>query len=86
MLSKQSIRKEHTIYLNRELIKKEEMLEISKEFNEIEEQHFRKMLQQGGKIRIQGNLYEIKKFEYKIRNSRGAYESPTKLKKPEDWE
>ena len=86
MLSKQSIRKEHTIYLNRELIKKEEMLEISKEFNEIEEQHFRKMLQQGGKIRIQGNLYEIKKFEYKIRNSRGDYESPTKLKKPEDWE
>ena len=86
MLSKQSIRKEHTIYLNRELIKKEEMLEISKEFNEIEEQHFRKMLQQGGKIRIQGNLYEIKKFEYKIRNSRGDYESPTRLKKPEDWE
>jgi len=86
MLSKQSIRKEHSIYLNGELLEKEEMIEISEEFTEIEEQHFRKMLQQGGKIRIQGNLYEIKKSEYKIRNSRGDYEKPTILKKPEDWE
>ena len=86
MLSKQSIRKEHSIYLNGELLEKNEMIEISKEFSEIEEQHFRKMLQQGGKIRIQGNLYEIKKFEYKVRNSRGDYEPPTMLKKPKDWE
>jgi len=85
MLSKQSIRKEHSIYLNGELIEKEEMLEMSEEFNEIEEQHFRKMLQQGGKIKIQGNLYEIKKLEHKIRNSRGDYEKPIILKKPEDW-
>jgi hypothetical protein len=86
MLSKQSIRKEHFIYLNGELLEKDEMIEISEEFTEIEEQHFRKMLQQGGKIRIQGNLYEIKKKEYKFRNSRGNYEPPTRLKKPEDWE
>ena len=86
MLSKQSIRKEHTICLNGKLLEKDEMLEISKEFTEQEEQHFRKMLQQGGKIRIQGNLYEIKKKEYKFRNSRGDYEPPTILKKPEDWE
>ena len=86
MLSKQSIRKEVTIYFNKELISKNEMIEISKDFTEKEEQHFRKMLQQGGKIRIQGNLYEIKKSENKIRNSRGDYESPTILKKPEDWE
>ncbi len=86
MLSKQSIRKDHTIYLNEEIIEKSEMIEISKEFTDKEEQHFRKMLQQGGKIRIQGNLYEIKKKEYKFRNSRGDYEPPTILKKPEDWE
>ena len=86
MLSKQSIRKEHSIYLNGELLEKDEMIESSKLFKEIEEQHFRKMLQQGGKIRIQGNLYEIKKKEYKFRNSRGNYEPPTILKKPEDWE
>ena len=48
MLSKQSIRKDHTIYLNEEIIEKSEMIEISKEFTDKEEQHFRKMLQQGG--------------------------------------
>jgi len=86
MLSKQSIRKEHSIYLNGELLKKEEMLEISEEFNEQEEQRFRKMLQQGGKINIQGNLYEIKKSEYKVRNSRGEYEDAAKPHRKEDWE
>jgi hypothetical protein len=86
MLSKQSIRKEHTIYLNGKLLEKAEMLELSQEFNEKEEQRLRKMLQQGGKITIKGNLYEIKKSGNKIRNSRGDYELPTKLKKPEDWE
>ena len=34
MLSKQSIRKEHTIYLNDVLMTKEEIIEISKDFNE----------------------------------------------------
>ena len=86
MLSKQSIRKEHSIYLNGELLEKDEMIESSKLFTEIEEQHFRKMLQQGGKIRIQGNLYEIKKSEYKVRNSRGEYEDAAKPHRKEDWE
>ena len=86
MLSKQSIRKEHIIHLNGKLLEKDEMIEISKEFNEKEEQRFRKMLQQGGKITLQGNVYEIKKLGSKIRNSRGEFELPTKLKKPEDWE
>jgi hypothetical protein len=86
MLSKQSIRKEHIIYLNGKLLEKDEMIEISKEFTEQEEQRFRKMLKQGGKITIQGNVYEIKKNDHKVRNSRGEYELPTKLKKPEDWE
>lgn len=86
MLSKQSIRKEVTIYLEGEQVSKDEMIEISKDFTEKEEKHFKKMLQQGGKIRVQGNLFEIKRTEYKIRNSRGNYEPPTILKKPEDWE
>tara|TARA_R110000824_G_scaffold36287_2_gene112938 strand:+ start:2202 stop:2462 length:261 start_codon:yes stop_codon:yes gene_type:complete len=86
MLSKQSIRKEHSISLNGKLLEKDEMLEISKEFNENEEQRFRKMLQQGGKIKIQGNYYEIKKSGAQIRNSKGEYEKPLILKKPEDWE
>jgi len=86
MLSKQSIRKEVTIYLEGEIISKEEMIEISKDFSENEEKRFRKMLQQGGKIMIQGDSFEIKRTEHKIRNSRGVYEPPTILKKPEDWE
>ena len=85
MLSKQSIRKEVTIYFNKELISKNEMIEISKDFTENEEKRFRKMLQQGGKIRVQGNLFEIRKTENRIRNNKGEYESPTILKKPEDW-
>lgn len=86
MLSKQSIRKEVTIYLEGEIVSKEEMIEISKDFSENEEKRFRKMLQQGGKIKVQGNLFEIRRTEHKIRNSRGVYEPPTILKKPEDWE
>lgn len=86
MLSKQSIRKEHSIYLNGELLEKAEMLELSKEFNSVEEQRFRKMLQQGGTLTLKGNSYQIKKLGEKIRNSRGDFESQTKLKKPEDWE
>jgi len=86
MLSKQSIRKEVTIYLEGRIVSKEEMIEISKDFSENEEKHFRKILQQGGKITVQGDLFEIRRTEHKIRNSRGVYEPPTILKKPEDWE
>jgi len=63
-----------------------QFIEMSKDFSERELQHFKKMLQQGGKIRVQGNLFEIRRTEHKIRNSRGVYEPPTILKKPEDWE
>ena len=86
MLSKQSIRKDHTIYLNEEIIEKSEMIEISKEFTDKEEQHFRKMLQQGGKLTIQGNEFKIIKKEYKFRNSRGEYEAAAKPHRNEDWE
>ena len=40
MLSKQSIRKEHTIYLNEVKMTKEEIIEISKDFNEKEGKAF----------------------------------------------
>tara|TARA_R110000824_G_scaffold55685_1_gene153252 strand:+ start:2767 stop:3018 length:252 start_codon:yes stop_codon:yes gene_type:complete len=76
MLSKQSIRKEMTIYLNGEVLEKDDMIEISKEFNEQEELHFRKMMRQGGSIKIQGNKYLIKRKEYQFRNSKGEFEKP----------
>jgi len=63
MLKKQSIRSEVTIYLNNKIINKDEMIEISKDFTELEEAKFRKMLQQGGIIKIRGSIYEIKRKE-----------------------
>ena len=86
MLSKQSIRKEHTIFINRKELTKDEIIEISQEFTDIEEQHFRKMLKQGGIISIQGNEYEIKRTENKFRNSKGEYETAAKPHKDSDWE
>ena len=86
MLSKQSIRKEHTIYLNDVLMTKEAIIEISKDFNEKEEQHFRKMLQQGGSLKIKGNKFKIDKYEYKQRNSKNEFEEAAKPHRAEDWE
>ena len=86
MLSKQSIRTEHTIYLNDVLMTKEEIIEISKDFNEKEELHFRKMLQQGGSLKIKGNKFKISKYEYKQRNSKGEFEEAAKPHRNEDWE
>jgi hypothetical protein len=85
MLSKQSIRKEHTIFLNRVEMSKDEILEISKNFTEVEEQHFRKMLKQGGKITIQGKPFEIVREENKWRNSKGEYELAAKPHNPDQW-
>ena len=86
MLSKQSIRKEHTIFLNEVQMTKEEIIEISRDFTEYEEVRFRKMLKQGGKFSIQGNEFEIKRKEYKFRNSRGEYEEAARPHRNEDWE
>lgn len=63
MLKKQSIRSEVTIYLDRKIIDKDTMIEIAKDFTELEEAKFRKMLQQGGTIKIQGSIFEIKRKE-----------------------
>jgi hypothetical protein len=85
MLSKQSIRKEHTIFLNRVEMSKEEIIEISKDFTENEEQRFRKMLKQGGNFLIQGKEFEVKRTENKYRNSKGEYESAAKPHNPDQW-
>jgi len=86
MLSKQSIRKEVSIYLNGRLLEKEEMVEISKEFTEKEEARFRKMIQQGGKLKVQGNSYEIIRNDHKQRNSKGDFETPYKTPNPKNYE
>jgi hypothetical protein len=58
-LSPQSIRSNVLIKLNGEYIKKQEVILLSGGWNEKQLSYFRKMLQQGGNVRIEGNLFEI---------------------------
>ena len=44
------------------------------------------MIQQGGNLKVQGKLYEIKRNDYKVRNSKGEFESQTKITNPKDYE
>ena len=76
MLSKQSIRKTHTIFYNGELVEKDVIIELSKEFSEMEIKRFKKMLQQGGRLKVKGNLFEIIKKENQHINNKGEVESP----------
>ena len=85
-LKKQSIRQGVYVLIDGVNASKEELITLSETWTEKKEVFFRKMLQQGGKIKVQGDLFEIRRTEHKIRNSRGVYEPPTILKKPEDWE
>ena len=69
-LKPQSIRKDTRVYLNEELAEKATIIELSESWSEKEEKLFRKMLQQGGKFKLQGNLFRIVKEE-KIVNTKG---------------
>jgi hypothetical protein len=70
-LKPQSIRKDTTVYLNEELVEKSIIIELSESWSEREEKLFRKMLQQGGKFKIQGNSFRIVK-KAKTLNSKGV--------------
>ena len=69
-LKPQSIRRDTTVYLNDELVEKAIIIELSESWSEREEKLFRKMLQQGGKFKLQGNLFRIVKDEKPV-NSKG---------------
>ena len=58
-LKKQSIRSNMTIYVNREIIPKEELIAMSTLWSENQESFFRKMLKQGGKFKINGVPFEV---------------------------
>lgn len=58
-LSKQSIRKGMHITANGAEISKDELILISEEWTEVQENFFRKMLKQGGHFRLKGVKYEI---------------------------
>ena len=60
MLNKQTIRGKVQIFKNQVLIEdKEEIIEESESWTELQESLFRKMLQQGGNFSIEGNKFRI---------------------------
>ena len=58
-LSRQSIRKGMHIIANGDVISKDELILISEEWSEIQENFFRKMLKQGGHFKLKGVKYEV---------------------------
>jgi len=58
-LSKQSIRKGMHITANGDEISKDELILISEEWTEVQENFFRKMLKQGGHFKLKGIKYII---------------------------
>ena len=64
-LNKQAIRATQKIYLNGNAkpSPKLEIITLSEDWTEKEEETFRKLLKQGGSIRLQGNHFKIVKEE-----------------------
>ena len=69
-LSAQSIRKDTTIIVDGQRIPKDELIEISRDWTDIQENFFRKMLHQGGEFKLKGVSYYIKPTEA-VLTSRG---------------
>lgn len=69
-LSPQSIRNNVQIKLNGEYVRKEEVINLSLGWNEKQISYFKKMLQQGGALKINGDKFEIT-IQETIVNSRG---------------
>ena len=70
-LTPQSIRNNVFIKLNDEYVKKEHVIELSKSWNDKQISYFRKMLKQGGSLKINGDSFKITINENIILNSRG---------------
>ena len=69
-LTPQSIRSNVIIKLNGEYVRKEEIIDLSKDWNDRQITFFKKMLHQGGKLRILGNHFDIR-IQETIVTSRG---------------
>tara|TARA_B100001094_G_C17780944_1_gene599695 strand:- start:227 stop:490 length:264 start_codon:yes stop_codon:yes gene_type:complete len=70
-LKKQSIRSNQLITENGEPVSKEELITRSEEWNEIQENFFRKMLKQGGSFKVAGIKYTVKLLERNDLDSNG---------------
>ena len=70
-LKGQSIRNGVSITLNGEKADKAKVIALSQEWNESQEKFFKKMLQQGGKCKVNGNSFEITLKERSYVDSKG---------------
>ena len=70
-LKKQSIRKNQVVTENGEPISKDELITRSKEWSEIQENFFRKMLKQGGTFKVAGIKYKEELIERNDLDSNG---------------
>ena len=61
MIKKQSIRKGTIVKLNGTILEKDEIIELSKEWTESQEDFFRKILSQGGRMKIENGNITISK-------------------------
>ena len=59
MLSKQSIRGKVEIYHKGVKLTKDDIIKLSEEWSEVQENFFKKMLKQGGKFSIKGYKFHI---------------------------
>ena len=69
-LTPQSIRSNIIIKLNGEYVRKEKIIDLSKDWNDRQITFFKKILQQGGKLKILGNHFDIR-IQDTILTSRG---------------
>ena len=69
-LTPQSMRSNIIIKLNGEYVRKEKIIDLSKDWNDRQITFFKKILQQGGKLKILGNHFDIR-IQETILTSRG---------------
>jgi hypothetical protein len=74
MIKPQSIRKGVNIYLNRVLVEKQTIIELSKEWTSTQEILFKRLLKEGGEINIKGVNIKVLAQE-KLLTSRGEKDS-----------
>jgi len=58
-LSKQTIRKNMHIIVDGKVIPKDDLITLSEEWSEVQENFFRKMLKQGGHFKLKGRKFII---------------------------
>lgn len=74
-LSKQSIRKTMHITVDGKELPKDDLISLSEEWSEVQENFFRKMLKQGGHFRLKGRKFTVELSEADNKRSDGSKDS-----------